>query len=236
METLSKLKNQEINKFISPAVNTNQNQNEVSSNTNYYSQQNYINKIISLNNLISYLKGKKYNIIGLFILLFTFFIYNGYILSFILGVFFTLFIQLFVVFYFLGFIFTDEKNTNEPTIHNSKNIISLKYSDSEYPGDERNNDLKIFYKTINKKNVSNIEDNIPFSPINKDFYHLEELSEVKIKGDANNEIDLKKINLDPGYYCYCKFMPENFENLIKMQNDVINNYSDSTVINYLFNI
>lgn len=199
------------------------------------------NKTISLDNLFSFFRAYMYFFISGLAILTSFFFYHGYIFGFLMGILFTISAQIVLIFFIFGFKIAEDSDIQiQQTFENPHLIKSC--DENEISAEERNNDIKIFYKTIAKKNLSNLDKN------NNNELSLGNLSSAERKEKSlfpdvpadeihkidNAELDLNHFNIDHTYYCYCKFMPENFEKLIKMQNDIINNYSDSTV--YLIKI
>jgi len=219
--------------------------NVILNQTNFNKSEEMIkHKIVSLNYILSFVKIYFYYLIGAFVLFTTIFLYQGYIYSFLFGIFFTLICQSILFFFILGFGISDDKSNEVNKSIEIANEIKL-VEEENISAEERNNDLKIYYKTINKKNLSNLDkskkNEMSLSLLNspesneKSVPKIININEEKSNKSEKPEIDLNYLNLDPGYYCFCKFMPENFEKLIKMQNDIINNYSDSTVFYNIFN-
>lgn len=245
-----------INNTSSPIKETNENINSsytlynnksINLSGNSKEKENETSKLVELKHIIEFTRGKIYYLISAFIIIASIFVCYSYILYFILGIIFTIIIEFITIFYFFGLGISDyqysENNENFATMSTKKIIDTNKNFDAninandmsnqdffkEYNtkplsdeqgqaliAEEKNNDVKITYKTLNKKST---------------FPGTQDKS-LPIAGEDNIqkiELDLKHIDFDAHCYCHCKFLPENFEKLIKMQNDVINNYSDSTV-------
>ena len=188
-------------------------------------------KIIELKSIVNHLQERIYIIISIFILFICLFLFYGYILSFIFGVIFTILIQVILLYLFLGFGISDDKEFESTADMKNNELNEIKNDEMMEPADESTNQVKISYKTLNTKFLIDKEQNKDEKNSKNKFIKEFENSDKKNNDNLNNEleINLNNICINPGYYCYCKFLPDNFEKLIKMQNDIINNYSDSTV-------
>ena len=120
----------------------------------------------------------------------------------LVGIIFTLSIELVVLYFFLGLRssnFVKQEIIKIPEDNKFESDIPCE-DVCDVAEEENKNDLKILYRSV----------------VEKYNFH-----------DANN---LANLYIDHNYYCVCKFSPENFINILKLRTEVGSNFSNNIVI------
>jgi hypothetical protein len=131
-----------------------------------------------------------------------FFIFNSlsFYIGLLIGIMLTLLLEIYFVYYFLGFSSNDVvipmPLIDSPKIGPISEMIDVEDL-AEVAEEENKNDVKILYRSICDKN--------------------------------REEGFVKKIYVDQNYYCKCKFNPDNITSIAKLRGDSANKYAQNIV-------
>jgi hypothetical protein len=142
--------------------------------------------------------------------------YFTFVIPFLLGIIFTLILQIFLIMYFFGLkIVKNDENAIDSNINqiNTKSQIYNILEEEPVPEEENINDLRITYKTLLKKSPRN---SLRTQEIN-------EIHNINFQSGITDNTHMN-FNIDQNYYCFCKFSYENFLKIIKLRNDKIQSY------------